>query len=288
MKKKILIIGKNGYIAKNLIKYLSCKNINLFICSYSENSLIKIFRKVDTIKPEVVIPLFGSGTTYHASKNIKKANKENYLDYKKLISFLIKKEFVKKIILPSSAAVYADNKQKMMESGKKKPKNIYGKQKLKMEQYVEKICLKKKLDKAFIILRIFSVFGPKMYKQLIFDAFQKFAKNNQPYFFGDGEQVRDYIHINDLNNLFFFLIKNKNLPSLSFFNIGTGKGIRINLVIKLISNYFFKKKYFYKNNILENNNKYLVADSRSINKLGWRAKIDFRKSLTSVLKSYEN
>ena len=281
MTKKILIIGKNGYIANNLTKYLSRKKIKFFTYSYRKNSLTKIFSKIDTIKPEIIIPLFGSGTTYQATKDIKKSNKENYLDYKKLISFLIKKDFIKKIILPSSASVYADNKKKIMENSKKKPKNIYGKQKLKMEQYVEKISSKKKIDKIFIILRIFSVFGPEMYKQLIFDAYKKFSEYKEPYFFGDGEQVRDYIHINDLNHLYYFLIKKKNLPSLSFFNIGTGKGIKINLVIKLISNYFFKK------NILNNNNKYLVADTKSINKLGWKAKIDFRTSLLSVLKSYE-
>lgn len=74
--------------------------------------------------------------------------KNNYLDAKRFLNFCISIG-IKKIIFSSTCAVYAKTKLKVHENSKIRPVSVYGKSKLKLENYLKNISKKKKLIIAF-------------------------------------------------------------------------------------------------------------------------------------------
>ena len=91
-----------------------------------------------------------------------------------------------------------------------------------------------------MILRIASLYGNGLKKQLIYDACLKISKGLN-IFYGTGREKRDFIHISDLVNIvLYFCIK--GFSNVNIINCGSGKGRQIKDVIKLISSSFNNEK----------------------------------------------
>ena len=50
----------------------------------------------------------------------------------------------------------------------------------------------------YLIVRPFSVYGPGLKKQLIWDSYKKFTSKDTPVFYGNGKELRNFIYIEDL------------------------------------------------------------------------------------------
>ena len=72
------------------------------------------------------------------------------------------------------------------------------------------------------------IFGPGLKRQFIYDACKKISKK-QSQFFGT-ERGRDWLYVDDLALLIYKIFKNKKFYEC--FNVGYGKGIKIEHVIK--------------------------------------------------------
>lgn len=98
----------------------------------------------------------------------------------------------------SSAAVYGDpDKQPMKEADPTFPISPYGVSKLAAERYVAVYSRLYGLRAAS--LRLFSVFGPRQRKQVVFDLIGKCRDNpNRIAVHGDGTQERDFVFVTDV------------------------------------------------------------------------------------------
>jgi UDP-glucose 4-epimerase len=95
----------------------------------------------------------------------------------------------------------------------------------------------------YLILRFFNVYGDRQNTQYagVITAFNLAFQNKQPLIiYGDGEQTRDFVSVNDVCNyiskLIITTIKN------DIFNIGTGKSISINNLAKQFSDNIIHKE----------------------------------------------
>jgi UDP-glucose 4-epimerase len=100
----------------------------------------------------------------------------------------------------------------------------------------------------------------------------------------DGTCIRDYIHVNDLADAIFFLLK-KNTKE-SFLNIGTNQEITIKDLANKI-----KKISGFKGKIIFDKNKPVgqlrrVLDSTKLKKMGWKNKISLHEGLTKVCNNF--
>ena len=145
MYKKILILGANGLIGNNILRYLVTKRLHIFPCvrnpkkkigdgkNYYYGNLIKNdkinFKKIDRIisdlKPDMIINCIG--TTKH------KKVKQNHFDILnfKLIELLLK--FKVKIINFSTDCIFAGNNGNYKETSVELDKSLYAKSKIKVE-----------------------------------------------------------------------------------------------------------------------------------------------------------
>lgn len=132
----------------------------------------------------------------------------------------------KKLVLASSQAVYMGNQTPFRESQELLPTTIYGQSKLLGERTAE--GWSKKLGIPLVILRYSTVLGPdvreksKMSGPLI--AWTKAARSGLPIqVFQDGNQTRDYIHVDDVVNANILAI---NLPD-GIYNVGGGMPVML-------------------------------------------------------------
>ena len=241
---KIIITGGAGFIGKYLVNYLLDKGNTITIFDNFSNSEeksleyyiksgVKIvngdIRKFDEILKEtedqdVLIHLAAKISVSQSILNPSETFDVN-VDGTKNVLEACKKNYVKKIIIASSAAVYGEGSSgmKLIESAKTNPISPYGKSKLKMEQEIEK---NNKID--CVILRFFNIFGigqTPEYAGVITKFIEMISSNKPLEIFGDGMQTRDFVSINDVVESIYDAIKNgKN----GTYNIASGKAITIN------------------------------------------------------------
>ncbi len=104
-----------------------------------------------------------------------------------------------RLVLVSSAAVYGDQGDAdAMETSVRSPISPYGVHKLLAETLCDSYS--RFFDLSISIVRLFSVYGEGMRKQLLWDALNKF-QNGQRQFFGTGNELRDWIHVDDAARL---------------------------------------------------------------------------------------
>ena len=119
--------------------------------------------------------------------------------------------------------------------------------------------------------------------------FYEAKKKNKNYvkIWGSGKNKREFMHVEDLADGIFFLLKRKGSFLDSFYNIGSNEEVSIMNVAKII-----KKISNFKGRIIADKNKpkgqlRRVLDSGRINSLGWQRKISLTRGLREVYKYYE-
>jgi nucleoside-diphosphate-sugar epimerase len=149
--------------------------------------------------------------------------------------FEIAKKYHKRVIYASSSSVYGNSNQiPIQENQDRQTFNPYAMTKLKVEILAEQFA-KNGLD--ILGLRYFNVYGigqTGTYAGVITQFLRNLKENKSPIVNGDGNQLRDFIHVEDVAkaNLIAMQSKIKN----GFFNIGTGRKISILELAKIMTN----------------------------------------------------
>ena len=140
------------------------------------------------------------------------------------------KNNVQNIIAASSAAIYGNPKTiPVNEDSVPNPVSPYGADKLSMEFYLRAFANVFNLNA--ISLRFFNVYG-KGQSNAYAGVITKFLKNinhNEPLeIFGDGNNTRDYVFIDDLIHGIFQAIENIQGQRGTIYNLASGKSTSVN------------------------------------------------------------
>ncbi|MDH5266440.1 MAG: SDR family oxidoreductase [Candidatus Bathyarchaeota archaeon] len=200
---------------------------------------------------------------------------------------------IKRFIYASSAAVYGDTPSpQKRENMNLNPTSPYGVSKLAAENYVK--IFHKLYGLETVSLRYFNVYGPRQrfdiqcaYGGAITIFTNRLLKNMPPIIYGDGEQTRDFVYIQDVVEANMLALNSKKAAG-EVFNIGTGTNISVNQVVEILKEIMNKK-----------NLKNVHADPRptdirhgyaDISKakkiLGYDPKFSIEEGLTKLVKWY--
>lgn len=148
-----------------------------------------------------------------------------------------KKAGVKKFVFASSSSVYGNNP----ESPKKEtfaidPVSPYALTKYAGEKYTQLFW--ELYGLPTVCLRYFNVFGPKQdpysqYSAVIPKFITSFLKNQKPVIYGNGEQSRDFVYIDNVVDANILAAK-ATTGYGQVFNVGCGASIDLNQVIVLL------------------------------------------------------
>ncbi len=213
-KRKIAIIGSNGFIGSNLVKLLEQDAQNeLFLFGRSDKSAHgnkHTYRQTKLSDPNAVTEAFrGIETVYFlASETIPATSwgdpvQEVTGNLLPFVVFLetISKLGVKKVVFVSSGGtVYGPTRDAAREEDAKSPFSPYGIMKLTMEYFLHYFYLRTGLQ--YDIYRVSNVYGNGQDTSkglgIINTFLENIAAHRKIEIFGDGHNVRNYVYIDDL------------------------------------------------------------------------------------------
>ena len=132
------------------------------------------------------------------------------------------------LVYPSSASIYGAAKEMpILETSSPAPISQYGVHKLIAEQLVTSYA--RQFGTTAAVIRLFSVYGPGLRKQLLWDACEKLSRG-APIFMGTGEEVRDWLHVDDAAELMYTADEHAD-TQCPIVNGGRGEGSTVREVI---------------------------------------------------------
>ena len=249
--KIILITGAHGFIGRHLALFLSNQGARVYgvghgswdktewkswgllewhTCNITLDNLI-----LHGSIPDIIFHC-GSGSSVPFSISNPMQDFEKSLNSTvAVLNFMRLKCSSSRLVLLSSAAVYGDTKNgPISENEPLNPLSPYGLHK----KIKEELCVfYSKLYKLNIaIVRFFSVYGPGMRKQLLWETCNSLLKE-QKIFSGTGLETRDWIHIHDVVSL-LILASNYSNTKVPIINGGTGKATAVKDIVNLLAKIF--------------------------------------------------
>lgn len=175
---------------------------------------------------EYIFHLAGSSTVPESIESPSRDLQRNALLSLQLLEHCRKRENRAKVILVSSAAVYGNPARvPIKEDDPTFPVSPYGVSKLAAEHYSRVYFDLHSVPVA--IARPFSVYGAGQKKLVIYEMLKQLLDNSEEmHLRGDGSQLRDFIHINDLIEA-LLIIAQKGEFTAEAYNVASGESISI-------------------------------------------------------------
>jgi UDP-glucose 4-epimerase len=178
----------------------------------------------------------------------------------------------------SSAAVYGNPiKLPIQEDADLQPLSPYGYHKLEAENICQNFY--QTFNISTCSLRLFSVFGTGLKKQIFWDLYWKAQNEEKLMLFGSGEESRDYIHINDLVKALEIISMHANFNG-EVINVANGNEVRIKDSTRIFFDQFSRKiDYSFSGKIRKGDPLNWQADISRLKSLGYRPAISMEEGL---------
>ncbi len=255
-----VVTGGLGFIGSNLIKALNARGIkDIVIVDYPEklensfwldgliyDGLISpedFLRKLKQTNLSIDGIFHNGACTDTTEWNGELMMQQNYLYSKSLLDVCVTKSIP--IVYASSASVYgaSHNNCDKQDLNDLRPLNVYGFSKLLFDEYVQSLLVSAQPMSKVIGLRYFNVYGPGEFKKAKMASvafhFIEQLKNNRTinlfkgsHGFADGEQLRDFVYINDIININIWAMFEANHSGV--FNAGSGNARSFNDVANIL------------------------------------------------------
>ena len=282
-----VILGAGGFIGINLAKSLAAKDCELICfdriqCPHLPDKAQIITGDLAAMPPELLANL-NDATVYHlvsscrASPSTENAANELIADVATTLRYLeeTRGKNIRWIFISSGGTVYGPGANcPTLEGSPTDPICSYGLVKLTLEKY---FALYKKLHGTdFVVARISNPYGPwqdPLRGQGVIPALIYKALAGQIIeIWGDGENVRDFLFIDDVIDGLLDLARYGE--SGSIYNVSSGEGATINELIKIVSislNTHLSTKYV---SARKSDVRKSILASKKLQRLaGWQSKV---------------
>jgi len=143
---------------------------------------------------------------------------------------------VKRFIQASSAAVYGDAQAlPVREDFNPMPLSPYAVSKLATDNYA--LVFNHVYGLETVCLRFFNVYGPRQannpYSGVITIFANEILAHRPPRIFGDGEQTRDFVFVEDVISATMLALTEKNAVG-EIFNVASGKATSLNKIVQIL------------------------------------------------------
>jgi len=276
-------LGKNVEFVKGLgvlLKPIDVRDLNSLVEAFKEfrpEAVVHAAALID-VEESVKHPGLYAGVNVVGTANVGKASCE---------------VGASRIIYLSSAAVYGEPKYLPIdENHSTEPLSPYGASKLGGELLIK--SLTRSLKKTnYVVLRLFNVYGSGQspnspYSGVITKFIARVKSGQPPIIYGDGEQVRDFIHVEDIAKAVEKALTTEHLNET--YNIGSGKPTTINELAKTILRISGEEELKPRHEAPRPGDIMLsYADiSKALNQLKWRPEIGLEEGLKELIESTIN
>lgn len=250
---RVLITGASGRIGQSLVRWLEQNTGWKLVLTSRRRPEFDSDRSVwiqgDLRNAEDLDRIFSyrPGVIVHLASSVGNKNPVSLMDFENtelaptlsMLGYILSKKLnVRFIFASSGGTVYKDSSEPHTETDQLQGSSFYSCNKI----YVENLLWLYREVLHPVILRISNPFGMKVdphIKQGIIDIAINCAVNNKIFsVYGDLNNVRDFIYIDDLCSAF---VKTISLPASAVyevFNIGSGVGLSLLQILEYVKKYF--------------------------------------------------
>jgi ADP-L-glycero-D-manno-heptose 6-epimerase len=255
-----VITGAAGFIGSNLVRALNERGVTEIIAVDNLTQADKFanladceiadYLDKDDFLQELVAGRYGgdinailhqgacSDTTASDGRYVMR---NNYRYSRELLEYCIDETIP--LLYASSAAVYGRGPGFGEEQGCESPLNVYGYSKLLFDRYVRGASAR--LSAQVVGLRYFNVYGPRerhkgRMASVALHLFDQYRAGGRVRLFagsggyGDGEQQRDFVHVDDVVKVLLYFLERPQLSGI--YNCGTGAARAFNEVALAVVN----------------------------------------------------
>lgn len=293
---RILLTGATGFLGKHLLKkiienkYECCilsrntkrikKNIDsvINVINY-HNGKLDYVEEISTFNPEIVIHLAGYLTSADDYNSIERLLESN-IEFTSKLCFAIQKTNVRFFFNTGSSTEY------YYGDGNPEPAYFYSATKIAARHIIEYFSRKNKFEVVHVLP--YTIYGPNRTDKKVIDYIIDSVVMGKHSDMTDGEQVLDFIHVDDVVDFYIHLIKEqkKIKPSISEYHLGTGIGTSIKELAKMVEEVTGKKGDFHWGEIPYRHRDIfhsIAPISRIKKEFGWEPKIHLKDGLKSLL-----
>lgn len=232
--KKILVIGANGFIGQHLLKHL--KNYNVVAANRSDFNLADLasmgafFKKHN---PNIVINLAANKSRGASFEDFRRMIEVNLLGTLNVLEVSAFCSTVEHFVFIGSAEEYGDNDAPFLEEQKERPASAYTYSKTASKILLEALSSHQAIP--FTYLRPTLVYGPNQGEEMFLPALIKSLRSGNRFRLTKGEQLRDYLHVEDLCIAILKVIEAPKKAAGQIYNVGSGEVKSIRDVAKIVA-----------------------------------------------------
>jgi len=281
---KILVTGAAGFIGNKLSAHFRQQGATVFVDAergqpgststrwpLSEPGLLQITRGS---APDLIFHAAGSGTVAKVASQPALELPASLGALLAVLQFARLHAPLARVVLLSSAARYGsapDTPQREDEA--RSPLSLYGVGKAQAEELASFYAGAHGVRSTAV--RLFSVYGPGLRKQLLWDAMVKFRSGSRD-FFGTGQERRDWLHVDDVCRFMSALTERKGGPNFEVFNCG-GQPASTSEVLNALAAHAGAAAPHFNGQTRVGDPACLVADcSKAQRELGWHSQVAWR------------
>lgn len=295
MNKRILVTGVAGFVGSNLAKHLLDSGYSVVgIDNLSAGTLANVderveFHQVDIRNPEIY-PLFRrvhavfhlaakSSLTDCLAKPLEAAEVNTVGTLNVLEA--ARQAKVPKVVYADTSAEYEGIDEFPTREDKVRPIGVYAASKHGGSAFCESYRELYGMD--LTVVRYFNVYGPAQdWRRVVPPVMSAFIirmlRGAPPIIYGTGEKRRDFIYVDDVNDLHLLLLDNPRSNG-RVFNVGSGVNYSINSIYRMVEEILQTGlKPIYKSD-LPGEAQVTLADIAAARELGWEPKVDIREGL---------
>jgi len=270
---KILVTGYKGYIGSHLFRALD-NGINV-VHGIDLKDGNDILHNLPDSSYDVVFHMAALPRVQFSVEQPSYTFRHNVYATSVLLEWA-KNHNVKRVIFSSSSAIYGDGEG---------PNSPYGLHKLLSEQ--ECLLYSKIYDLDTVSLRYFNVYSEDQeyggsYSTVV-SAWMEMVRQGKPLRIdGDGEQTRDFIHVDDIVKANIFCMNHKENFNGQFYDVGSGDVYSLNNIKSLIQ--MERRVSFYNGPRRAGDVLHTRMTEKNLMTLGWEPTKNFEEEIKNYFK----
>jgi UDP-glucose 4-epimerase len=303
--KNIIIIGSHGFIGRNLYRYLNQKDHQLYLidlfpqekveslpprCHYLQGPIWENKQTLDTLSTlEIDCAYYLASTTVPQTSwdNIGIEIEQNLTPFIRFIEWAGNHKVKRIAFVSSGGTVYGDQTGRLVESSVVKPFSPYGIFKLTMENILK--YAEKKHGIKHDIYRVSNVYGPEQPLKTGFGVINtwlnKVVKNEPITIFGNGENVKDYICIDDVVTMLGLSTTFGHDTKSDTYNVSSSETVSLLELLEIIKEVTEKEIKVQFEPSRTGDNQYVVLDNQKI--IAYIKDHDFTTLRQGIKKTFE-
>ena len=299
---KVFVTGASGFVGSHLVSVLLENGCDVSVLALPEDPLIRLRSQIDQINLihgrlesiaslESQLARLNPDVCFHLAWNVEPGaylessqNIRDLFNSLQLLDALIKVN-CQQIIMTGTCAEYDTGLGYLSETSPTKPATLYAAAKLSLATLAEQIA--KQAQIHFAWARLFYLYGDSEDPRRVVPALINSLLHSQVFPASPGEQVRDYLHVDDVAAALWFIAQQR---LSGIYNVCSGDPVTVRRLMETVGEILERKDLIQFGSIASRKWEpaFICGDNRKLRGLGWSPRIPLREGLERTIHWWQN